>query len=255
VDVPDRRASYPAAPRLSVVIPAYNEEHYLGATLESLQVSARRYREKTGRSAEFIVVDNASTDATAAVAKRGGARVVFEPRRQIAAARNRGASEARGDIVITCDADNQVSANLLERIDEVMSTGRAVGGGVRIVPEKRSWGIRLMFGPFEFLSRLLGVSFGVIYTHRDTFRRIGGFPTSVYAGEDALFVWALKREAWRRGQAFANLRDAYIVTSVRKIDEFGAFPQALTYLKFLLFPWTLRRRDSCRTWYRVREKR
>lgn len=241
-----------AAPRLSVVVPAYNEERYLGDTLDSLGEAARRFRARTGREVEFVVVDNASTDRTAEVARSRGARVAFEPVRQIAASRNRGAAETRGEIIVTCDADNRVSPNLLERIDEAMSDDRAIGGGVRIYPERGSFAAGLMFGVFNLISRLLQVSFGVLYTRRETFARIGGFPTHVYVGEDALFVWTLKKEARRQGKRFVNLKDAYIVTSLRKIDQFGALQQFFTYLKFLFFPGTIRRRESCRTWYDVR---
>ncbi|MGQ0644225.1 MAG: glycosyltransferase [Elusimicrobiota bacterium] len=237
--------------RLSVVIPAYNEENYLGATLDSLHAAARRCR-ASGREVEFIVVDNASTDGTAAVAIAGGARVVREEKRCIAAVRNRGAREARGDIIATCDADNLVSENLLQRIDEAMSAG-AAGGGVRIRPEPGPRLARAMYGLFDAMARVAGMSFGVIFTDRETYGRLGGFPESVYVGEDGLFVLALKREARKTGRPFANLRDAHIVTSLRKMREFGSARQALTYLKFVLLPWTVRRRESCRTWYAVRD--
>jgi glycosyltransferase involved in cell wall biosynthesis len=239
-------------PRLSVIVPAYNEEAFLGATLRSLRAAADELRTAKGRETEIIVVDNASTDGTARVGASFGVRVVHEPHRQIAAARNLGAREAQGEIIVTCDADNQVTPNLLLQIDEVMERGDVIGGGLRIVPEKRSPLTDLMFGAFDAVSRCLGVSFGVLYTDRDTFWAIGGFPAGVYVGEDALFVWALRREARRRGKKFSTLRDAYIVTSLRKIDEFGAVQQLFTYIKFLLFPWLIRRRESCRTWYEVR---
>jgi glycosyltransferase involved in cell wall biosynthesis len=241
-------------PRISLIIPAFNEEKYLGATLDSLFAAARAYEAGTGRAVEFIVVDNASTDRTAEVAASRGARVVREPVRQIAAARNRGVGESRGELVVTCDADNRVSPNVFLRIDELMSGGGYVGGGVRIRPERSHWTTDLMFGTFDLLARAAGTSFGMLYTDRDTFRRIGGFPTDVYVGEDALFVWALKREARRLGKRYANPADAYIVTSLRKIDEYGFLPQLFTYLKFLLLPWTIRRRASCPTWYDVRGK-
>lgn len=238
-------------PGISVIVPAYNEEKYIGATLDSLAVAAGRLKSSTGADTEFIVVDNASTDRTEAVAREKGARVVFEPHRQIAAARNRGAKEAQGKIIVTCDADNRVSENLLERIHQVMSEG-ALAGGVKILPERRAWTTDMMFGTFDFFARLSGLGFGVIFTDRDTFWRVGGYPSDVYVGEDAWFVWNLKKEALRRKKKFVRLEDAYIVTSLRKIDEFGFLQQMFTYLKFLLFPWTTARRDSCRTWYEVR---
>lgn len=239
-------------PRISVVVPAYNEEKYLGATLDCLKGAAERYRNKTGRDVEMIVVNNASTDRTEEIALSRGARVVREPHRQIAAARNRGAKEAKGEIIVTCDADNWVSPNLFERIDEELSGGKVLAGGVRIEPEPGPFLARAMFGTFNFFADLFGLSFGILYTDRETFWKVGGFPTDVYVGEDGFFVLALKREARRRKMAYANLKDVYIVTSLRKIHQFGAAQQLWTYLKFVFFPWLVRRRENCKTWYDVR---
>ncbi len=241
-----------AGPRITIVIPAYNEEKYLGATLECLKESAERYRNKTGRSVEMIVVDNASTDDTGSIALSHGARVVHEPHRQIAAARNRGAREAKGEIIVTCDADNWVSPNLFERIDEELSGGKVLGGGVRIEPEPGPFLAHAMFRIFNFFADLFGLSFGILYTDRDTFWKVGGFPEDVYVGEDGFFVLALKREARQRGMVYANLKDVYIVTSLRKVRQFGAAQQLWTYMKFVFFPWLIRRRENCETWYDVR---
>jgi len=218
-----------------------------------LKESAARFTAATGRTVEFIVVDNASTDGTRGVAEAAGARVVTETERRIAAVRNRGAKEAWGDIIVTCDADNLASPNLLQRIDEVMRSG-AVGGGVWIRPEPGPWHVRATYALFDFFARLAGMSFGVIYTDRETYWRLGGYPEDVYVGEDAFFVWALKREGARTKKPFVNLRDAHIVTSLRKWRDFGFLNQTLTYFKFLVFPWAMRRRGQCATWYEVRRK-
>jgi glycosyltransferase involved in cell wall biosynthesis len=89
--------------RVSVVVPAYNAERTLGACLEALTRQVRP-------ADEVVVVDNGSTDGTAAVAhafcgRLSGLRVVVEPRAGEAAARNRGLEEARGDVIAFTDAD------------------------------------------------------------------------------------------------------------------------------------------------------
>ncbi len=252
-----------------MVVPAYNEEKYLAPLLDSLKVAIDRFRARSNREVEIIVVDNASTDATARVAVDHGARVVREGKRQIAAARNAGARAARGEIIVTCDADNLVSANILERIDEVMSSDRCVGGGVRIIPEESRisgsaapgamsaaigrWTTNLLFGFFNRIMLFFGMSFGVLFTDRDTFWRVGGFPESVYVGEDGFFVLALKWEALRSEKKFFNIRDAHIVTSLRKINEFGLMNILWQHFKFLLMPWRIRRAEAAPTWYEVRK--
>ncbi|MCH8211173.1 MAG: glycosyltransferase, partial [Planctomycetes bacterium] len=72
---------------LSFIIPAYNEEALIEATVKQLQVAATAI----GRDYEIIVVNDASTDQTAQVAEAAGARVVNVKNRQIAAPRNAGA--------------------------------------------------------------------------------------------------------------------------------------------------------------------
>ncbi|MBL0059606.1 MAG: glycosyltransferase [Elusimicrobia bacterium] len=240
-------------PALSVVVPAFNEEGYLGPLLDSLERARERLARERGKTAEVIVVDNASTDGTAALARARGARVVFEPHRQIAAARNAGVRAAVGEIVATCDADNVVSDNLLVRIDEEMADPRAVGGGVRILPERQRWDTDLLFWFFDRAALILGTSFGVLFARRETFERIGGFPTEIYVGEDAFFVLGLKREARRRRGKFVSIRDAFIRTSLRKIDQFGFGNILWQHVKFLFAPWRLRRREAARTWYDVRK--
>src|SRR2546430_13201734 len=87
---------------LSFIVPAFNEEVELPATIAAIRdaVQDRQY--------EIIVVDDASSDATAHVAREAGAQVVAINRRQIAAARNAGARVARGDVLLFGDADTRI---------------------------------------------------------------------------------------------------------------------------------------------------
>ena len=97
--------------RFSVVVPAYNEAAYLGRALDSLQ------HQDYGGTYEIIVVDNNSTDSTADIAARHGVRVVREPQQGVCAARQRGADCARGEIIISTDADTTQPRDWLRTID------------------------------------------------------------------------------------------------------------------------------------------
>src|SRR6266705_543403 len=94
---------------LSFIVPAFNEELELPATIAAIRDAAQdrpaSAEPTAGRQYEIIVVDDASTDATARVARDAGAQVVPISRRQIAAARNAGARVARGDVLFFVDAD------------------------------------------------------------------------------------------------------------------------------------------------------
>jgi glycosyltransferase involved in cell wall biosynthesis len=86
-------------PSASVIVPVYNGAETIAGTLTSL-------RAQVGAPAtEIIVVDNGSTDATVDVVRRFPVRLLHEGRRGPAAARNRGLEDARGTIVLHCDAD------------------------------------------------------------------------------------------------------------------------------------------------------
>lgn len=102
--------------KISVVIPAYNEEKYIGKCLISLM-------NQTMKPDEIIVVDNCSTDKTADVAKHFGARVILEPRKGTSYARNTGFDEADGEILARTDADTVVDKRWIENIKKYTSNG------------------------------------------------------------------------------------------------------------------------------------
>ena len=85
--------------KLTVIVPAYNEEAYLASTLESIQSAAAYLRTRSDASVDIIVVDNNSDDGTAAVASGMGVTVVLEGEQGIARARNTGARVADGDVL------------------------------------------------------------------------------------------------------------------------------------------------------------
>ena len=89
---------------LSFVVPAYNEELELPATITAIHNAAR------DRQYEIIVVDDGSTDATSKIAQDAGVKLVSINRRQIAAARNAGGNAASGDILFFVDADTRINS-------------------------------------------------------------------------------------------------------------------------------------------------
>lgn len=113
----------------SIVIPAFNEENYLGNTLDSLRSGMSEISDLKG---EIIVVDNNSSDKTAEVATAKGARVVFEPINQISKARNTGAKLAKGEYLIFIDADTQVSPELLGLVLKKLRYYNCGGGALQL---------------------------------------------------------------------------------------------------------------------------
>jgi glycosyltransferase involved in cell wall biosynthesis len=115
--------------RFSVVVPAYNEAVSLPAALDSLR------RQDVGDDHfEIIVVDNGSDDDTPAIARSYGARVVVEPRRGVCDARQAGVDAARGEFVVSTDADTTHPRDWLRRIDAGLRSrpdAVAIGGSCR----------------------------------------------------------------------------------------------------------------------------
>lgn len=109
------------APVVSVVIPAYNAETYLAATIESVLA-------QTFRDLEIIVVDDGSKDRTAAIARSfPQVRYVYKENGGVSTARNRGIAEARGEFVALLDADDLWKPSKLQRQVELMRARREAG--------------------------------------------------------------------------------------------------------------------------------
>lgn len=205
--------------RLSVVIPAYNEERYLPACIESVRRAMDANRGRLAAT-EVIVADNNSTDRTAEVARRAGARVVFEPENQISRARNAGAAVAGGDWLLFVDADTTVPPETVRRTLHRIGTGRYVGGGCRIVLDDAPPAGRLLCRVANECMRAAGCAGGAfLFCRADAFRAVGGFRLEVFAGEEVFLSRDLTRWGRRRGLGFLFMNDCSVTTSARKLEH------------------------------------
>jgi glycosyltransferase involved in cell wall biosynthesis len=208
------------APRFSLVIPAYNEASWLAALLDTVEIARRHYR--GGADAiEVIVADNASTDATAAIAHLRGCRVAHVEKRAIAAARNGGASIATGEIVCFIDADSRIHAETFNAIDDVMASQRVIVGTSTVHPDRWSIGLWATWLLGLLISYSIGVDAGVVFCRRVDFETIGGYDESLLYAEDIQLLIDLKKLGRARGQRFARAKGARAITSTRKFDKHG----------------------------------
>ena len=217
--------------------------------LESALASADRLKKETGMDTEIIVADNGSTDNTAGIAREMGAKVVYEPHRQIAAARNRGARETMGEILVFSDADNIFEASLLLSIYNRMKTGLYVGGGVKVKMEKGSALGRVVQAVFNTVSLLIGYSGGVLYTDRNRFFKLGGFNESFYTNEDGLLIREMAREKKRTGLRYSTVRDSYVITSNRKFRSMKFMDLLRQSFELATGRRDPKLRDDCSIWY------
>ncbi|APV51889.1 hypothetical protein BWI17_20765 [Betaproteobacteria bacterium GR16-43] len=201
--------------RFSVVIPAFNEERYLPALLDSLDIAIATY--PGGREAiEVVVGDNASTDGTAELARRRGCVVAPVEKQCIAAARNGGARAASGEILCFVDADSRVHPGTFAAIDAAISEPGVVVGGTGLVPERSSFAIGLTVAIGTLLIHAMGIDGGVVFCRKPDFERVGGYDEAVLYAEDVRFLFALKRLGrFRRAEGVPT------IMSVRKWDKYG----------------------------------
>lgn len=230
--------------KLSIIIPAYNEENYLPATLDAINATL------TG-DAEIIVVDNLSTDATRQIAEERGAIVITETERNIGKVRNTGAEAATGDVLVFIDADSIVRAGIFAKIVEAVSDGRCLGGSAAVEYEPIDdrplihWFVKL----YPILGKWMKMRGGALqFCRSDVFRELGGFDTTIYVGEDIDFGWRLDHLARERDAHTTFIEEPKVLTSSRRWNRMG-----LVRLLFFTHPITVlaarRVRSLWKDWY------
>jgi glycosyltransferase involved in cell wall biosynthesis len=233
---------------ISIVIPAFNEAGILPATLNSVW-DAVKASGWTG-PLEVVVCDNNSTDETAAVASRLGARVVHEPHNQIARARNTGARNATGDWLIFLDADTLLPSTLFKEVLSTMASGMAGAGGapVHFDATRLRWGPRLVLAVWNAVSRWGRLAAGsFIFCQRADWETIGGFDEAFYAAEELDFSMRLKSHLARDGRRFVILKTP-VLTSARKLEWHNDW-QLLRLIPFACRPSLWKTRKACAFWY------
>lgn len=235
--------------QLSFVIPAFNEEEYVARTIRSVMDAVRC----VPVDYEVIVVDNNSTDRTAAVARSLGARVVAESISGIARARNRGARAARGEWLVFVDADTLISDELLARTVANLSGGRVVAGGAFVrMSDSRDPRVGKLLSVWNWLARTFRLVAGsYIYVSRRVFVAVRGFNPNVYAGEEILFAYDVRNWCRRNGGEFSVI-EVPVDSSARKLEWFPFWAMLLQTLILCIFPFAAFWRPCCFTWYRRR---
>ena len=171
--------------KVSIVIPAFNEEEFIKECL----VSVLNQKELPD---EIIVVDNNSTDDTAKIAKRLGAKVVTENRQGLIFARNKGFDCAKYEILARCDADTVVPTNWVKRIKYNF--------------EKQK--INALTGPILYYDTMVKTLLPVRIYSRSLKLLLNG--NRVLFGPNM----AITKSIWERVEPFVNLNDSLVLEDV-----------------------------------------
>lgn len=213
---PDQRPGPSPEPRVTIVIPARNEEAYVAAALESVAnqtVPLDRL--------QVVVVVNGSSDRTAEVVRaarerlpRLELRLIDDPQPGVARAKNIGARLANGDLLVFLDADSRMAPDLVERIIAAYTAGHRAGS-VTIAADDGDLLDRGFYRLIEFGKRLFGIHANMLYCDRAAFEAVGGFDESLHQAEDRDLLVRLARNGLRLGR----ITESVIYTSPRRLHE------------------------------------
>ena len=195
-----------SAMRISVVIPALNEEKSIATTLATLAPL---------KPHELIIVDGESSDRTVEICNGLGATVLSSPRGR-GLQMNHGALQATGDVLLFLHAGTRLPSSAFDDIFHALREHQCVGGRFDVKLDGGHWMFGVIGAMISLRSRLSRVATGdqAIFVRREIFGELGGFP-NIPLMEDVAFSQALKR----RG-TIACLRSR-VLTSARRWEKEG----------------------------------
>jgi glycosyltransferase involved in cell wall biosynthesis len=223
----------PASPQISVVIPCLNEEEAVGAVIDQ----AWEGIERSGRPGEVILVDNGSTDSSAAIATAHGATVLSERRRGYGQAYLTGISHARGDYLVMADADGTYPLNELAGFVEALENGSDLVLGSRFEGQIHDgampWSNRWIGNPIltGLLNRLFGIRVSDAHCGMRALRR-SALPVLDLHSTGMEFASEMVFKAFRRQLAVSEIPiDYFARTGESKLSRFG---DAWRHVRFML---------------------
>jgi glycosyltransferase involved in cell wall biosynthesis len=232
--------------KVSVIIPAYNEEKCLPETLERINKALSALT----CPFEIIVVDNESQDQTGHIAESFGAKVFQEKQHCISKVRNTGAENSTGDVLIFIDADTLVPETLLQKIAQEMKNEKCFGGAVSVkyAESRRKW-MKFYLSGWQFWGRVFNMKQGAAqFCRKSVFAKIQGYDPSIFMGEDIDFYWRLFKFTKQNDGYLYFVENPKVTTSSRKFDRLSLWKTLfLTHPVFIYL--ARRKKNFWKDWY------
>jgi len=194
--------------KIAVIVPSYHEEGFLNQCLDSIEWA------KTLCPCEVEVH-------------------VARDIKGIGRARNIGAANTSGEILVFLDADCTMSRDFLLNVYELAENWENVGGGVKWVHlDRYSLGTILSLVPVAIKLYWNQITIGAFWVRREVFEKIGGFDDSTVHELDYDFAKRLRKQAMEWGRKFRSIKKAYIVWSTRGHKKYGEWYWLKGYKEF-----------------------
>ena len=207
---------------ISIIIPTYNEEENIVATIEAI-----KSRDKGNLISEIIVSDGHSTDQTVACASKAGAKVVTGEKKGRSAQMNYGSSLAKGQILFFLHADSIPPEGYTEHILNAFKKGYA-SGCFRLSFDDHHWFLKAncWFTRFD----VNAVRFGdqSLFVTRGVFVKSGGFDESLLMMEDQEIIHRIKK------LGKFTVMNAAVITSARKYIDNGIYRMQFIFFRIWL---------------------
>lgn len=205
--------------KISIIIPALNEEKYIEETLTSI-------KESDFKDYETIVVANGCTDNTVDKARKLADKIIVLEERHVSKARNIGAKNAKGDLLVFLDADTHLTKDTLNKISEFK--GNFVGT-CKARPDINKLKAKLLMSIKSKLWWTIWTN-GIIFCNKETFHNSQGFDENLKKGEDGNFI----RKAKKHSKYL--LANSYVINSMRRFEKWGYLYLEYFWIKEKIYP-------------------
>jgi len=189
-------------PKISVIIPAYNEEKFIKRAIDSV-------KRQSYPNYEIIVVADGCADKTAEIARKYVIKVFEIKQRGAGLSKNLGAKHAKGKILVFFDADSIMSKNLLEDIHQAIKRSY-VGGVCRTFGDDEELKTRIYWWLGHLYNHIYLLPHALIFCRKDMFRKVGGYDERLKIAEDSILL----RKLMKKGKV-KYITSSFVKTSMR----------------------------------------